>query len=84
MARKLNAALKAKVTPDAALASIIGSKPMMRSDILKKLWDYFKKNGLNEGRTITLDDTLKSSGIWGRKATIQMTEVGKAMKHTVS
>lgn len=81
MARKLNAALKAKVTPDEALASIIGDRARQRSDILKDLWTYFKKHKLNEGRTIHLDDTLRSSGIWGNKKSIQMTEVGKAMKH---
>ena len=84
MARKLNKALLAKVKPDEALASIIGSKPLMRSEILANLWKYFKANELNSGRTITLDDTLRSSGIWGNKKTIQMTEVGKAMKHTVA
>ena len=81
MPRKLNAALKAKVTPDDALASIIGDKPLPRSGIVKKLWDYFKKHGLNDGNTISLDDTLRDSKIWGNAKEIKMTKVGLALKH---
>lgn len=79
--RKLPAALKRPVQPDRKLASVIGGKKVQRSEIIKKLWVYFKRHKLNKGRTITLDSKLKSSGIWGSKSKIQMTEVGKALKH---
>lgn len=79
--RKLPAALKRPVQPDRKLASLVGSKKVQRSEIIKKLWVYFKRHKLNKGRTITLDSKLKSSGIWGNKSKIKMTEVGKALKH---
>lgn len=78
MARKM---VSQKVRPDAALASIIGSSPLPRSGILKKLWAYFKKHKLNSGRTIKLDARLRASRIWGNAATIDMTETGKALQH---
>ena len=81
--RKLGAALKRPVQPDKKLASIIGGKKVQYSEILRKVWAYVKRNGLNSGRTIRLDSKLKNSGIWGSKSKITMFEVGKAMKHTV-
>lgn len=71
-----------KVYPDAALASIIGAAALKRSDIIKKLWVLFKKRKLNCGRIIRLDSNLRASHIWGNKTSIDMTEVGKALKHT--
>ncbi len=79
--RKLPAALKRPVQPDKKLASLIGSKKLQYSEIIKKLWSYFKRHGLSSGRTIRLDGKLKSSGIWGSKSKISMYEVGKALKH---
>jgi chromatin remodeling complex protein RSC6 len=78
MARKM---VTQKVYPDTALASIIGSKPTPYSGIIKALWTYFKKHKLNSGRTIKLDARLRASRIWGNAASIDMTEVSKALKH---
>jgi chromatin remodeling complex protein RSC6 len=47
--------------------------------VIKKLWEYFKKNKLNDGQTINLDDKLKA--VYGNKKTIKMTEVSKAFSH---
>lgn len=48
--------------PDAALSAIVGSKPLPRSEVAKKLWEYIKKNKLQDTknrRNINADDALK-------------------------
>ena len=60
--RKANAAFMKPVTPSAALAEIVGSKPIPRTEVTKKLWAYIKKNGLQDKtnkRMIKADDNLK-------------------------
>src|SRR6478752_3116165 len=46
--RKVNPALMVPLTPGEKLAAIIGSKPIPRGQMVKKLWDYFKKNNLQD------------------------------------
>ena len=61
-ARKPNAAFMKPVTPSPALAEVIGSKPIPRTEVTKKLWAYIKKNGLQDPknrRMIKADDALK-------------------------
>jgi chromatin remodeling complex protein RSC6 len=41
------------VTPDAVLAAVVGSKPLPRTELTKKLWDYIKKNGLQDKKVRT-------------------------------
>ena len=48
IARKPNAALMKPVQPDDALAVIVGSTPLPRGELTKKLWDYIKKNKLQD------------------------------------
>jgi chromatin remodeling complex protein RSC6 len=36
------------MTPSAALAAVIGDKPVPRTDVTKKVWEYIKKNGLQD------------------------------------
>lgn len=50
-ARKPNSAFMKPITPDPALAQIVGGKPIPRSEITRKLWAYIKKNGLEQKRT---------------------------------
>ena len=60
-ARKPNAAFMKPVTPDAALSAVVGSKPLPRTELTKKLWDYIKKNGLQDStdrRMINPDGAL--------------------------
>jgi len=82
-ARKPNAAFMKPVTPSAALAEVIGSKPMPRTEVTKKLWAYIKKNGLQDPknrRMIKADDALKP--VFGGKATVNMFEMTKLVsKH---
>ena len=49
-ARKPNAAFMKPVTPSAELASVVGSKPIPRTEVTKKLWAYIKKNGLQDAK----------------------------------
>ena len=60
--RKPNAAFMAPVTPDAALSQVVGSKPLPRTELTKKLWAYIKKNGLQDQknrRMIKSDENLR-------------------------
>ena len=60
--RRPNAAFMAPVTPSAALAEVVGNKPLPRTELTKKLWAYIKKNGLQDQknrRMINADDRLR-------------------------
>ena len=61
--RKPNAAFMAPLTPSAALAEVIGAKPLPRTEAVKKVWDYIKKNDLQDKknrREINADAKLKA------------------------
>ena len=84
-ARKPNAAFMKPVTPDQALAEVIGSKAVPRTEVTKKLWAYIKKNGLQDKknrRMINADSSLKP--VFGGKSAVNMFEmtrlVGKHLK----
>lgn len=80
--RKPNAAFMKALTPSATLAAVIGSSPVPRTEVVKKLWAYIKKNNLQDKsnrRNINADDKLKP--IFG-KATVNMFEMTKLIsKH---
>ena len=82
-ARKLNPALMKPIQPDAVLAAIVGSKPLPRSQMTKKLWDYIKKNNLQDAKKrtqINADDALKA--VFGGKKQVSMFEMTKLVsKH---
>jgi len=83
-ARKPNAAFMAALTPSATLAAVIGTKPIPRTEIIKKIWDYIKKNGLQDKvnrRMINGDDKLKA--VFGGKAQISMFELAKIVNQHV-
>jgi len=81
--RKPNAAFMKPVTPSPALAEVVGTKPIPRTEVTKKLWAYIKKNGLQDSknkRMIKADPTLKT--VFGGKATVNMFEMTKLVgKH---
>ncbi|WP_298736063.1 SWIB/MDM2 domain-containing protein [uncultured Chitinophaga sp.] len=84
-AGKTNAGLSAPVTPSAELASVIGSKPAPRTEIIKKIWDYIKANGLQDTtnkRMINADAKLKV--VFGGKNQISMFELAKVVSNHVS
>lgn len=82
-ARKPNAAFMAPLTPSATLAEVVGGKPLPRTQIIKKIWDYIKKNGLQDKknrRMINGDAKLKA--VFGGKAQVSMFELAKIVsKH---
>ena len=82
-ARKPSAAFMKPMTPSAALAAVIGPKPVPRTEVTKQLWIYIKKNGLqdpNDKRTIKADAALKV--VFGGKASVSMFEMTKLVgKH---
>jgi len=82
-ARKPNPAFMKPMTPDAALAAVVGSKPIPRTEITKKLWVYIKKNDLQNPanrREIIADDKLKP--IFEGKKKVNMFEMTKLVsKH---
>ena len=68
--------LAAEVTPSADLAPIVGDKPIPRSEVTKKVWDYIKANGLQDQtnkRMINADDKLRK--IFGGKDQVSMFEM---------
>ena len=81
--RKPNAAFMKPVTPDAALAPIVGATPLPRTELTKKLWAYIKKNGLQDKknrRMINADGPLKT--VFGGKASVNMFDMTKLVgKH---
>lgn len=77
-ARKPNAAFMKPMTPSAELAAVIGASAMPRTDVTKKVWDYIKKNKLQDAvnkRNINADDKLKA--VFGGKKTVSMFEMTK-------
>ncbi|MEP6673001.1 MAG: SWIB/MDM2 domain-containing protein [Chthoniobacter sp.] len=76
--RKVNPALMKPVQPDAALSAIVGSKPLPRGALTKNLWDYIKKNGLQDAKKrtqINADAALKV--IFNGKKSVSMFEMTK-------
>ena len=83
MAKKANAAFMKELTPSADLAKVVGSKALPRTEVVKKLWAYIKKNGLQDKknkRNINADDQLKA--VFGGKSVVNMFEMTKLVsKH---
>jgi len=81
--RKPNAAFMKPMTPSAALAEVVGSKAIPRTEVTKKLWAYIKRNKLQDSknrRNINADDALKV--VFGGKKTVSMFEMTKLVsKH---
>ena len=76
--RKPNAAFMKPMQPDAALSEIVGSKPLPRTEVTKKLWKYIKKNGLQDKRKRTMinaDEKLKA--VFRGKKQVSMFEMTK-------
>jgi len=81
--RKPNAAFMKPMTPSAALAEVVGSKAIPRTEVTKKLWNYIKKNKLQDSknrRMINADDALKV--VFGGRGKVTMFEMTKLVsKH---
>jgi upstream activation factor subunit UAF30 len=81
--RTPNAAFMKPMQPDEALSAVVGSGPLPRTEITKKLWQYIKKNGLQDSkdrRNINDDDKLGK--VFGGKKQVSMFEMTKLVnKH---
>ena len=79
-ARKPNPAFMMALTPSAALAAIVGDKPLPRTEVVKKLWEYIKKGKLQDAvnkRMINADAKLRE--VFG-KAQADMFEMQRLLK----
>jgi chromatin remodeling complex protein RSC6 len=80
--RKPNAAFMKAMTPSAMLAAVIGSTPMPRTEVTKKIWDYIKKNKLQDSinrRLINADEKLRA--VFGGKGKVSMFEMTKLVSN---
>jgi chromatin remodeling complex protein RSC6 len=81
-ARKPNAAFMKPMNPSATLGAVIGSSPMPRTEVTKKLWGYIKRNGLQDRvnrRMINADDKLRA--VFGGKSQVSMFEMTKLVSN---
>lgn len=81
--RKPNAAFMAPLQPDDTLAAVVGSKPLPRTEIVKKVWDHIKKNNLqdkNNRRMINAD--AKTKALFG-KDQISMFDLAKIVNNHI-
>jgi upstream activation factor subunit UAF30 len=83
-ARKPSAAFMKALTPSAALAEVIGNKPVPRTEVVKKLWVYIKANKLQDKankRMINADAKLKA--VFGGKGQVSMFDMAKHISKNV-
>jgi upstream activation factor subunit UAF30 len=83
--RAPNPAFMRPMTPDTALAAVVGDRAMPRTEITKKLWQYIKRNGLQdakERRMINADDRLRN--VFGGKRQVSMFEMTKLVNRHMS
>ena len=76
MPTKTNSAFMKPMQISDELASVVGKGPMPRSEVVKKLWAYIKKAGLQDPknkRNINADETLKK--VFGGKSVVNMFEM---------
>ncbi|HPL95832.1 MAG TPA: SWIB/MDM2 domain-containing protein [bacterium] len=82
---KSNSAFMKPLKLSSELEAVVGKGPMPRSEVVKKLWDYIKKNGLQDAknkRNINADEKLKA--VFGGKGTVSMFEMTKLVSAHLS
>ena len=80
--RKPNAAFMKAMQPSTVLAAVVGGAPMPRTEVTKKIWDYIKKNKLQDTanrRLINADDKLRA--VFGGKSKVSMFEMTKLVSN---
>lgn len=83
--RKPNAAFMKALNVSPELEVVVGKGPMPRTEVVKKLWVYIKKNGLQDAknrRNINADENLKK--VFGGKGTVNMFEMTKLVSKHLS
>jgi upstream activation factor subunit UAF30 len=84
-ARKPNAAFMKPMTPSAVLAAVVGTAPLPRTEVTKKVWEYIKKHNLQNPenkRNIDADEKLKA--VFGGKKQVSMFEMTKLISDHLS
>jgi chromatin remodeling complex protein RSC6 len=74
--RAPNPAFMKAMTPSAELGAVVGTSPMPRTEVTKKVWEYIRKNGLQDQqnkRQINADDNLRK--VFGGKRSVSMFEM---------
>lgn len=85
MPKKANSAFMKPMTVSAKLAAVVGKGPLPRSEVVKKLWAYIKKNKLQDPkhkRNIVADENLKE--VFGGKKVVDMFEMTKLVSKHLS
>lgn len=83
--RTPNAAFMRPVTPDTQLSAVVGSSPLPRTELTKKLWGYIKRKGLQDQknrRMINADDNLRA--VFGGRSQVSMFDMTKLVNKHVS
>jgi upstream activation factor subunit UAF30 len=83
--RQPSAAFMKPLTPSSSLAAVVGDKPIPRTEVVKKLWVYIKKNNLQDAKDkkmINTDDKLKS--VFANKKQVSMFEMNTLLKKHLS
>jgi chromatin remodeling complex protein RSC6 len=83
--RAPNPAFMKAMTPDPALAAVVGNQPMPRTEVTKKIWAYIKKRNLQdakERRVINADESLKK--VFDGKSKVNMFEMTKYVNKHLS
>ena len=83
--RTPNAAFMKALTPSATLAAVVGSKPLPRTEVVKKVWEYIRKHKLQdakEKRNINADANL--TALFGGKKQASMFELAKYISKHLS
>jgi chromatin remodeling complex protein RSC6 len=76
--RKPNAAFMKAMTPSSTLAAVVGAMPLPRTEVTKKIWDYIKRNKLQDAinrRMINADEKLRQ--VFGGRSKVSMFEMTK-------
>ena len=82
---KANAAFMKPLNVSSELSAVVGKGPMPRSEVVKKLWDYIRRNKLQDAknrRNINADDKLKA--VFAGKPVVNMFEMTKLVSKHLS
>jgi len=82
--RTPNAAFMKAMTPSPALAAVIGDKPVPRTEVTKKVWDYIKKNSLQDATKRTMINADAKLKEIFKKAQVSMFEMTKLINGHLS
>jgi upstream activation factor subunit UAF30 len=80
--RAPNPAFMKPMQPSDDLGAVVGARPMPRTEVTKRIWDYIRKNGLQDQknrRMINADDRLRA--VFGGRRQVSMFEMTKLVNN---